>query len=41
MYFIKKLTPTKFLKNNDLRKQIFEKGKIFQKTNDLKVTNLN
>ena len=29
--------PTKFLKNNDLRKQIFEKGKIFQKINDLKV----
>ena len=28
---------TKFLKNNDLRKQIFEKGKIFQKINDLKV----
>ena len=37
MYFTKKLTPTKFLKNNDLRKQIFEKGKIFQKINDLKV----
>ena len=37
MYFIKKLTPTKFLKNNDLRKQLFEKGKIFQKINDLEV----
>ena len=33
--------PTKFLKNNDLRKQIFEKGNIFQKTNDLMVTTLN
>ena len=33
--------PTEFLKNNDLRKQIFEKGNIFQKTNDLKVTTLN
>ena len=33
--------PTKFLKNNDLRKQIFEKGNIFQKTNDLKVATLN
>ena len=41
MYFIKKLMPTKFLRNNDLQKQIFEKGKIFQKTTDLKVTNLN
>ena len=33
--------PTKFLRNNDLQKQIFEKSKIFQKTTDLKVTNLN
>ena len=33
--------PTEFLKNNDLRKQIFEKGNIFQKTNDLMVTTLN
>ena len=33
--------PTKFLKNNDLQNQIFEKGKIFQETTDLKATNLN
>ena len=27
----------KFLKNNDLQKYIFVKGKIFEKINDLKV----
>ena len=31
----------KFLKNNDLQKQMFAKGKIFKKINDLKVTNFN